>query len=170
MRPEPQPSESELQPQTTPEEKKEAGLKEVTVPRESITERQLSEVREGEGSLDGKEIPSQIKDIYFDFDSYAVREDGKPSLKELAAVLSQNKRLKVIIEGHCDDRGTTEYNLGLGDRRAQSVKTYMGSMGIPSAKVETISYGEEKPLCTEQSETCWSKNRRAHFVLIEGGK
>ncbi|MFA5353217.1 MAG: peptidoglycan-associated lipoprotein Pal [Thermodesulfovibrionales bacterium] len=139
-------------------------------PSENITERQLSELKEGEGIKDGREIESGLRDIYFDFDSYAVREDAKPALRKLAAALSRDKKLKAIIEGYCDDRGTTEYNLGLGDRRALAVKSYLVSLGIPSSKIETISYGEEKPLCTEQTEDCWTKNRRAHFVLIEGEK
>lgn len=91
-------------------------------------------------------------------------------LKEVSTILSRNKNIKVIIEGHCDERGTNEYNLGLGDRRANSAKEYLISLGIPSNKIETISYGEEKPICTEQTEDCWAKNRRAHFVFIEEGK
>jgi len=79
--------------------------------------------------------------------------------KDSSAILS--------IEGHCDERGTNEYNLALGDRRAKAVKDYLVSLGVPSSRIETISYGEEKPLCSAQNEDCWAKNRRAHFVLLK---
>jgi peptidoglycan-associated lipoprotein len=139
-------------------------------PKESITERQLSKAQPADAQPTLKELQTRIQDIYFDYDRYDIKEEAKPILKEVSSILSRNKDIKVIIEGHCDERGTNEYNLGLGDRRANSAKEYLISLGIPSGKVETISYGEEKPLCTEQTEECWAKNRRAHFVLVEGGK
>ncbi|TAN42967.1 MAG: peptidoglycan-associated lipoprotein Pal [Nitrospirae bacterium] len=111
------------------------------------------------------ELQSRLKDVYFDFDRYDIRDDAKPVLKEASAGLMKNREVKVIIEGHCDERGTNEYNLGLGDRRANAVKDYLLSLGIPAGKIETVSYGEEKPVCNEATEECWAKNRRAHFVL-----
>ncbi len=82
-------------------------------------------------------------------------------------MLSPNPKTKVVVEGNCDERGTSEYNLALGDRRANAAKSYLVSLGIPSRRIKTISYGKEKPLCTESTEECWSKNRRDHFVLTE---
>lgn len=139
-------------------------------PRESITEKQLSKAQPSDIETTIKELQTKIKDIYFDYDKYDMRDDAKPVMKEVADMLSKNRKIKVIIEGHCDERGTNEYNLGLGDRRANSAKQYMASLGIPSGKIETISYGEEKPVCSEQAEECWGKNRRAHFVLVEENK
>lgn len=138
--------------------------------KESITEKQLTKAQPSDVFPSAKELQTQIQDIHFDFDKYDIREDAKPILKEVSTILLKNKNIKVIIEGHCDERGTNEYNLGLGDRRANSTKEHLISLGIPSSKIETISYGEEKPICTEQTEECWAKNRRAHFVFIEEGK
>ncbi len=138
------------------------------IPSESITERELSkaESRDIESSI--REIQKKLKDVFFEYDRYDLTEDAKAVARELSQILSKNKNIKVIIEGHCDERGTNEYNLGLGDKRAHSVKSYLMSLGIPSKIIETVSYGEEKPVCKENYEACWSKNRRAHFVLIGG--
>ncbi|MDI6801154.1 MAG: peptidoglycan-associated lipoprotein Pal [Thermodesulfovibrionales bacterium] len=138
--------------------------------KESITEKQLTMAQPADAKLTAKEVKTMIKDVLFDFDKYTIKEDAKPVIKEVAVMLTNNKKWKVIIEGHCDDRGTNEYNLGLGDKRAHSVKEHLISIGIPSSKIETISYGEEKPVCKEQTEECWTKNRRAHFVFIEESK
>jgi peptidoglycan-associated lipoprotein len=117
------------------------------------------EVIEGEGL----KIPG-VDDIHFDFDRYDIKPEAKAILMTLSNWLIKNNG-NVLIEGHCDDRGTNEYNLALGDRRASSAKSYLVSTGVPASKIETISYGEEKPLCTEQSESCWWSNRRAHFIV-----
>ncbi len=110
-------------------------------------------------------------DVLFDYNRYDIREDEQQKLNQLADWLIQNSVTHIIIEGHCDERGTIEYNLALGDKRAKSVKDYLLSLGVPSKRVETISYGEEKPSCLEPTEDCWSKNRRAHFIsLKEEGK
>jgi peptidoglycan-associated lipoprotein len=114
--------------------------------------------------MEGKE--GMFKDIHFDYDKYNVKDEYKPELKSVASWITKNSGTKLSVEGHCDERGTNEYNLALGDRRAKAVKDYLVSLGVPSSKVETISYGEEKPLCTEQTEECWAKNRRAHFVVL----
>jgi len=110
-------------------------------------------------------MTAKFSDIYFDFDRYNIRDEAKPALRELASYLSENDA-KVIVEGHCDERGTNEYNLGLGDRRANASKQYLVASGVSANKIETISYGEEKPQCEEKTESCWSKNRRAHFVVL----
>lgn len=140
------------------------------LPKESITERQITKAQIADARASAKELQTRIQDIYFDFDRYDIKDEAKTVMKEVSSILSKNKDIKVIIEGHCDDRGTNEYNLGLGDRRAISAKEYLLSLGIPSSKIETISYGEEKPLCAEQTDECWAKNRRSHFVLVEEGK
>lgn len=118
--------------------------------------------------VSGKYIETQtteFNDIYFDFDMYNIKDESKSTLKDLSSWLSENNA-KVIIEGHCDERGTDEYNLGLGDRRANSTKQYLVATGVSSNKIETISYGEERPQCTDKNESCWTKNRRAHFVIL----
>ncbi len=108
----------------------------------------------------------RLEDVYFDLDKYDITDKNRDLLKGLGEWLTQNKA-KVAIEGHCDERGTNEYNLALGERRANSVKQYLATLNVNASRLSTISYGEEKPLCTESSEDCWQKNRRAHFVVKE---
>ncbi len=119
-----------------------------------------------------EEKKNVLRDIYFDFDRYDVKAEDKPVLRAVADWMLENPDVKLVIEGHCDDRGTSEYNLGLGDRRAKSTKDYLITLGVPADRLQTVSYGEEKPLCTESTEECWAKNRRAHFVVLqqEAGK
>lgn len=109
----------------------------------------------------------EFSDIYFDFDKYDIRQDAKPVLEKLATWLKENPEKKVLIEGHCDERGTNQYNLALGERRATSAKNYLMALGISSSRIDIVTYGEERPLCREQSEECWQLNRRAHFVVHE---
>lgn len=111
------------------------------------------------------ELQAKMMDIHFDYDKYLIRNDERPILKQVAETLRKNGNLKVTIEGNCDERGTTEYNLALGDKRANAAKDYLLSLGIPSGRMDAISYGKEKPLCTESNDACWAKNRRDHFVL-----
>jgi len=106
-----------------------------------------------------------LRDINFEFDRYDLSPDMRAILKSHAAWLKANPQVKVEIEGHCDERGTNEYNLALGAKRAESAKRYLSDLGISPSRLSTISYGEELPLCKEQNETCWAKNRRAHFVV-----
>jgi len=102
---------------------------------------------------------------------YDIRPDAKPILQAIASWLLKNTSANILIEGHCDERGTNEYNLALGDRRAKAARDYLIALGIASDRIEMLSYGEEKPLCTETTEECWAKNRRAHFVILrEKGK
>jgi peptidoglycan-associated lipoprotein len=104
-------------------------------------------------------------DIYFEFDSANLSAEAQEILREKVQWLKQNPRSRVIIEGHCDERGTNEYNLALGERRAQSAQQYLISLGIDESRLATVSYGEERPLDPEGTESAWAKNRRAHFVI-----
>jgi peptidoglycan-associated lipoprotein len=108
------------------------------------------------------------EDIHFDFDRYDIKERDRETLKSLADWLLKNKSAKVEIEGHSDERGSNEYNLALGDRRAHSAKQYLVTLGVSESRIKTISYGEEKPLCAESGEDCWWKNRRGHFSIRQG--
>jgi peptidoglycan-associated lipoprotein len=108
---------------------------------------------------------SLLKDIHFDFDKYDIRPGDAALLKENAALLNKYPNVKVQVEGHCDERGTVEYNLALGERRANQAKNYLVSLGISSARISTISYGKEKPLDPGHNEEAWAKNRRAHTVV-----
>lgn len=108
-----------------------------------------------------------VRDAFFDFDKADIRPDGRVALTQTAEFLRQYPKARVLIEGHCDERGSTEYNLGLGDRRALAAKDFLASVGIAANRIETISYGKERPFCTESNEECWQLNRRAHFVLLK---
>ena len=107
---------------------------------------------------------SILNDALFDYDKYDIRSDARPVLEAVAAYVKKNANLSIIIEGACDDRGTNEYNLALGERRAKAARDYLATLGIASSRMSVVTYGEEKPLCTEQNENCWQRNRRAHFV------
>ena len=107
----------------------------------------------------------QLKPIYFDFDKYDIRPADAKVLDANAQWLKSNDQQLVLIEGHCDERGTNEYNLALGERRAKSTMNYLVSQGVQASRITIISYGEERPVCTEKNEECWSKNRRAQFLV-----
>jgi peptidoglycan-associated lipoprotein len=107
----------------------------------------------------------QNQDIYFDFDKYDLRTDARTILDRKASFLNQNSSVRVQIEGHCDERGTVEYNLALGERRANAAKQYLTTAGISAGRLSTISYGEERPLDPGHNEAAWAKNRRDHFVI-----
>jgi peptidoglycan-associated lipoprotein len=107
----------------------------------------------------------QNQDIYFDFDKYDLRTDARATLDRKASFLNQNSSVRVQIEGHTDDRGTAEYNLALGERRANAAKQYLTTAGISAGRLSTISYGEERPLDPGHNEAAWAKNRRDHFVI-----
>src|SRR5215475_5979068 len=106
-----------------------------------------------------------LNDAFFDFDQSDLREDARSTLATDAQWLKKHPSVQVLIEGHCDERGTAAYNLALGDRRANAAKEYLVSLGIDASRIKTISYGKERPFCTESSESCWQKNRRAHLVI-----
>ena len=106
-----------------------------------------------------------LKEVYFDFDKYDIRPEDAKTLDANAAWLKSNGENLVLIEGHCDERGTNEYNLALGERRAKATMNYLVSQGIQANRITIISYGEERPVCTEKTEACWAKNRRAAFLV-----
>jgi peptidoglycan-associated lipoprotein len=106
-----------------------------------------------------------LKEVYFDFDKYDIRSEDAKTLDANATWLKSNGDNLVLIEGHCDERGTNEYNLALGERRAKATMNYLVSQGIQANRITIISYGEERPVCTEKTEACWAKNRRANFLV-----
>ena len=107
---------------------------------------------------------ANLKDVYFDFDKYDIRADDAKILDGNATWLKGNANNLVLIEGHCDERGTNEYNLALGERRAKATMNYLVAQGIQANRITIISYGKERPVCSEKDESCWQKNRRAHFL------
>jgi len=113
----------------------------------------------------------EIQDVFFDYDKSEVREDSRATLQRNAdafkAILADFPSAVVTVEGHCDERGSAEYNLGLGDRRAASAREFLIQVGVPGDRLKPISYGKEKPACTEASESCYQKNRRVHFVGVQ---
>ena len=113
-------------------------------------------------SYDNKD---SLKDIFFEFDKYDLDSDSRRILQGNAEFLKRNQDLHVEIQGHSDERGTNNYNIALGERRAHSTKKYLVSQGVKSSNVNVISYGEEKPFCFSSNETCWFQNRRAHFMV-----
>ncbi len=117
------------------------------------------------GSQGGAAAASPLKDAFFDYDKSAVRDDQKAVLNEDASWLKANAGTKVLVEGHCDERGTAEYNLGLGERRAKAVKDYLIAAGIPADRISTISYGKERPFVLGHDESAWKWNRRGHFTV-----
>ena len=119
----------------------------------------------GSKSLDDLNRDSPLKPLFFALDSSEVDADGQVTLQANAAVLKQFPTWQITIEGHCDERGTAEYNLALGERRALAARTYLVSLGIPADKVKTVSYGKEFPFDAGHDEAAWTKNRRAHFVI-----
>jgi peptidoglycan-associated lipoprotein len=106
-----------------------------------------------------------LRDIYFDLDQSNLAAEARQNLARNAQFLQEHPQFILTLEGHCDERGTDEYNLALGERRVQSAKQYMVTLGVPAVRLSTISYGEERPVCHESEESCWSQNRRAHPVV-----
>jgi peptidoglycan-associated lipoprotein len=116
-------------------------------------------------ATDQELFDQNMKDAYFDYDSYEVRPDAQSAIQADAQFLQQHPGITFTIEGHCDERGSTEYNLALGDNRANAVKTALTQAGVSADRMKTISFGKEKPFCTESNEQCWQQNRRGHFVF-----
>jgi peptidoglycan-associated lipoprotein len=114
---------------------------------------------------DSEFFMTSIKDAFFDYDSYSIREDARAALMSNARALRQRPAIRITVEGHCDERGSERYNLALGDRRANAAKEFLVSQGIDSSRINTISFGEERPFCEEENEECWQLNRRAHIVM-----
>lgn len=159
------------QPETTAAQQKEESKEAMKAKTpEQVTETEMGSKVESVGSkeMEMKGEEGKWADILFDFDKYNVKAQYKDELKSIADWMMANPKEKLSIEGNTDERGTNEYNLALGDRRAKAVEDYLVSLGVPSSRIEALSYGEEKPLCTERTESCWAKNRRAHFVILGG--
>lgn len=114
-----------------------------------------------------QELQDRLEDIHFDFDKYNIRPDARLILKKDYEVLQSVPDAEVFVEGHCDERGTVEYNLALGQRRANAARDYLITLGMDPAKVSTVSYGEERPLDPRHTEEAWAKNRRCHFVILK---
>jgi peptidoglycan-associated lipoprotein len=113
----------------------------------------------------GRITSSDLQPAFFDYDSYALRDDARSALDRNARTLRDNSGTNITIEGHCDERGTVEYNQALGERRAQSAREYLVAAGIDGGRIQVISYGKERPFATGSDESAWSQNRRAHFVV-----
>lgn len=114
---------------------------------------------------DGEFFTEMIKDVFFDYDKYDIREDMRPVLQQDARSLNERRGIRITIEGHCDERGSEKYNLALGDKRASAAREFLTSLGIDAARIDTISYGEERPFIQGHDENAWRQNRRAHFVM-----
>ncbi len=132
----------------------------VPTSRTSKSSSSLEAMREGRSPAEGP-----LKDVYFDFDKYDLRADAREALRANADYLKANPSARAEIEGHCDERGTTEYNLALGAKRAESARDYLVTLGIAAGRLSTRSYGKEAPVCTEHNEECWQKNRHDRFVV-----
>jgi peptidoglycan-associated lipoprotein len=117
-----------------------------------------------------QDLINRIQDAYFDYDKHSLRPDAMSTLqadaKTLAQIISQYPKFSLTVEGYCDERGSAEYNLALGEARAQQAKEFLVSLGLPGAQLKTVSYGKEHQVCTEQTEACWQKNRRAHIAEV----
>jgi peptidoglycan-associated lipoprotein len=116
-------------------------------------------------SVDQLNAERPLDDVYFDLDKSEIRDDARAPLQKDADWLKKWTSTQVTLEGHCDPRGSAEYNLGLGSRRATAVKDYLVNLGVPASRVTVVSKGKEQPFCNDQSESCWQQNRRGHFVI-----
>lgn len=111
------------------------------------------------------DIQKNFNDVFFDLDMSTIKDDAKATLTANANYMKRWTSVRVTIEGHCDERGTAEYNMGLGDRRGNAAKEYLVSLGVPASSITVVSKGKEAPFCTEHNESCWQQNRRGHFVV-----
>ncbi len=143
---------------------KQKAIEEETLEAESVKEAGLSEEMEEERKMTERAV-FENEDINFEFDSIRLSAEAQEILRKKAQWLKANPAATVTIEGHCDNRGTNEYNLALGDRRAHSAKVFLIDLGIAEQRLQTISFGEERPLDAAETEDAWAKNRRAHFVI-----
>ena len=131
--------------------------------RITIAEAAPTEPTDADRNLD-RLFAANVQDAYFDLDKADIRADARTALSKTAEFLRNYPQIKATIEGHCDERGSAEYNLGLGDRRASATREFLAQQGVPVDRLKTISYGKERPFCTEATEGCFQRNRRAHFV------
>jgi len=130
---------------------------------EVYVEEELEVAEEGSDTISINS--SMLEPVYFAFNEYSLNAQSRKTLENNVSMLQERGVNKITIEGNCDDRGTTAYNIVLGDKRAQEVKNYYVKLGIPAANISVVSYGEEKPVCTQQTTECWAKNRRADTVI-----
>jgi peptidoglycan-associated lipoprotein len=137
--------------------------------RARISEEELARAERDRLLREQERLAGILKDVYFEFDSYAVSSSEIPKIEGVSSFMKQDRGIRMVIEGHCDERGTVDYNLALGQKRAESVKDYLVKMGIEANRVRTISYGKEIPAETGQTEDAWAKNRRAHFKIDQKG-
>lgn len=137
------------------------------ISKSSQEETEMAELDERDVYEPPVKVVSNLSNIYFDFDSAILKPASKDELKKIASWLSEKPSVKIRIEGNCDERGTNEYNIALGERRAVSAKHYLVSLGISPTNIMTISFGEEKPADPEHSEAAWAKNRRDEFNIVE---
>jgi len=135
------------------------GTQEATA-RVTVTEASAPAAIPGEEEM----FAQNVKDVFFDYDRYDIRPDAADQIAANASFLAQHPHIRFLIEGHCDERGSTEYNLALGDNRANSAKEALVKAGVSASRIRIISYGKEKPFCTDANEQCWQQNRRGHFV------
>lgn len=148
-------------------EKELARIREEEARKAKEKELEKSLVAKKEPGIAGEVFESRLfKDVHFDYDKYDIRPEDAEILKENAALLMKYPKVKIQVEGHCDERGTNEYNLALGERRANAAKKYLLSLGISADRISSISYGEEKPLDAGHDEEAWAKNRRGHFIIL----
>lgn len=136
-----------------------------TVPEEGTPAKNAKSERLGYFVVTTPQGDYVFYDVHFDFDKYNLRAEDRDALNRHAKWFLDNQKYTVLIEGHCDEKGTEEYNLALGERRAEAVKKYLGDLGVGAARIKTVSYGEEYPLDPAQTEEAFAKNRRAHFVV-----
>ena len=166
----PKSSEVTSSPEMQPEAQKEAAPAVEPAKEEQKVEQKAEPVKEEPKPEATQEraasASSGLQPIYFDFDKSFVRDDAKAAMKANADWLKANPKVKVKIEGNCDERGTKEYNQALGQRRASSAKKYLTDLGISAKRISLISYGKEKPVCSENAEDCWQKNRRDEFTAV----
>jgi peptidoglycan-associated lipoprotein len=154
-----------------PAVKEQKTAEERVTPKKDIVEDQLyTAKKDGDIASETEKITAEeaiSRDVLFDYDQYDIRSDARPILDSVAAWMNSHKGTSITIEGHCDDRGTNEYNLALGEKRAKAAREYLSLLGVSSGRISIMTYGEERPVCTQSDEECWQKNRRAHFVLIK---
>lgn len=165
---EPKPAEAEAADKTAALEK-EKGLSEENLREEALREKALREkaLQDEQARKEAAMKAAKLEPVYFDFDQWSIREDQKEIMVKNSQWIKANPNTKVRLEGHCDERGTAEYNLALGQKRAEAVRAFLEGMGIPSQRMATISYGEERPVDPGHNEAAWTKNRRVDVLGVK---
>jgi peptidoglycan-associated lipoprotein len=160
-----QPGEGQLVDEEAEKAKKRARIREQELTEQQLREKALAEEEARRKAMAAAAGSFENEDVYFEFDQFVISEGAKAVLNKKAQWLREHTAAKALIEGHCDERGSTEYNLALGQKRADAALQYLVALGISPSRLSTISYGKERPVDPGQNETAWAKNRRAHFVL-----